>query len=299
MSILDSLVAAALPITPKAVVGRVAKRYIAGETLDAAVQTIRTLNERGACCTVDVLGEFITDFAEAEATAREYAAAQEAIRREELDSNVSVKLTALGLSIDEERCTQLVREIARRAQEHGSFVRVDMEDSPVTDKTLRLVRRLHGEGLPVGAVLQAYLRRTEKDAEELAREAISVRLCKGIYREPPELAFQEREEIRASYRTCLQILLEGEGRVGIATHDDLLVAYARQLLNALGVPGARYEFQMLLGVREWMRDELLESGAAVRIYVPFGANWYGYSTRRLRENPKIAGHVFRALLGMR
>jgi proline dehydrogenase len=286
-----------LPITPKFIVGKVARRYIAGETLEDAVRTIRALNGQGAVCTVDVLGEFITTFDEAVTTAQGYEDLLDAIERENLDSNVSVKLTALGLLIDEARCTDLVRGIARKAQAQGNFVRVDMEDSPVTDMTLRLVRTLVDEGLPVGAVLQAYLRRTVDDAKSLANAGIPVRLCKGIYREPEAIAFHDREAIRDSYREALRVLLEGKGRVAIATHDDVLVDHAKALAKELEVPADRYEYQMLLGVREWLRDELIEAGEKVRIYVPFGTAWYGYSTRRLRENPQIAGHVFRALLG--
>ena len=299
LSVLDTLVAAALPVTPRFVVGRVARRYIAGETVDDAVATVRTLNGAGAVATVDVLGEFITDFSQARETAAEYEAVLAAIEREKLRCNVSVKLTALGLLIDHAGCLDLVRSICERAKRQGGFVRIDMEDSPVTQRTLDMVRLLVSEGYPVGAVLQAYLRRTLDDAEELAAEGISVRICKGIYREPPEIAYQDPEEIRTSYRDCLQALLEGSGRVGIAKHDEVLVEFARLLVAKTRTPRERYEFQMLLGVREWMRDELIKAGERVRIYVPFGSDWYGYSTRRLKENPKIAGHVFRAMLGFK
>ena len=297
MSLFDSFVAAMLPITPKFIVGKVARRYIAGETLEDAVNTIRTLNQVGARCTVDVLGEFIHSFDEAVTTAGGYETLLRRIDEESLDSNVSVKLTALGLLIDEERCTDLVRNIAKKAQARGNFVRVDMEDSPVTDMTLNLVRRLRGEGLPVGAVLQAYLHRTEDDAKALAREGIPVRLCKGIYKEPEEIAFQDREAIRDSYRRSLRALLEGQGGVAIATHDDVLVEDAKKMVEELKPERDRYEYQMLLGVREWLRDELIETNEKVRIYVPYGEAWYGYSKRRLRENPQIAGHVFKAMFG--
>ena len=263
-----------------------------------AVRTIQDLNAKGAICTVDVLGEFIHRFEEAEATGKAYRDIQDAIQKDDLDSNISVKLTALGLLLDKERCLDLVREIATRAKANDNFVRVDMEDSPVTEVTLEIVRTLFREGLPVGAVLQSYLHRTEDDAKALGEEGIPVRLCKGIYREPPEIAFQEREEIRDSYRRSLAALLAGRGRVGIATHDEVLVEDAKAQVKAAGTPQERYEYQMLLGVREWMRDQLIQSGEQVRIYVPFGESWYGYSTRRLRENPQIAGHVFKALLGL-
>lgn len=297
MNLLDRIVATLLPITPKFVVGRVARRYIAGETLSDAVSTIRELNQVGAVCTVDVLGEFITRLEEAEATAAAYERVIVAIQREKLASGLSVKPTALGMLIDEKRCLELIRTIAARAREHHGFVRVDMEDSPVTDSTLAIVRTLFQEGLPVGAVLQSYLHRTEADARALSEQGISVRLCKGIYREPPEIAFQDREAIRDSYRRSLRALFEGEGYVGIATHDEVLVQDARAMTRELAVPKERYEYQMLLGVREWLRNDLIASGEQVRIYVPYGTAWYGYATRRLRENPQIAGHVFRAMFG--
>ena len=299
MSILDSLVAATLPITPRFVVGRVARRYIAGETLEDAVRTIRGLNASGAEATVDVLGEFITDFAEAEATAAEYERMLDAIDRGKLRSNVSIKLTAFGLGIDAARCLTLVRKLAQKAAAtHAGFLRVDMENSPYTDATLELVRTLRKEGLPVGVVVQAYLRRTDADVAALVAEGVPVRLCKGIYREAAEIAYHDREEIRASYRRNVRKLLAGTAKVGIATHDDALVEDAMQAIAELNVPKARYEFQMLLGVREKLRAEILAKGHPVRIYVPFGKSWYGYSVRRLRENPAIAGHVFRAMLGM-
>lgn len=299
MSLLDSLVARSLPLTPRFIVGRVARRYIAGETLDEALATIRDLGTRGATTTIDVLGEFIRDFGEAEATAREYERVLDALVREKLPVNVSVKLTAFGLLLDRDRCLGLVRALARRAADGGGFVRVDMEDSSCTDATLAVARTLRSEGLPVGVVLQAYLRRTAADAAALAAEGMPVRLCKGIYREPPEIAFQDRKEVRASYSRNLRVLLRGPARVGIATHDEVLLDDARSALHEWSVPRERYEFQMLLGVRERLRDELLAQGHPVRIYVPFGRAWYGYSVRRLRENPAIAGHVFRAMLGRR
>ncbi len=297
MSILDTAVASALAITPKFVVGRVARRYIAGETLDQAIDTVVRLNAKGIRATLDVLGEFIERMDEARETTAQYRRGIDAIAERDVDTGVSVKLTAFGLLIDEEECTELVRGLATRAAEVKRFVRIDMEDSPCTEKTLRVLERLHAEGLPVGGVLQAYMRRTCDDAQRLVDQGISVRLCKGIYREPPDVAFQERDEIRENYRSALTVLLRGPARVGIATHDEVLVDAARVLLRELEVPKERYEFQMLLGVREWLRDELVAEGYRLRVYVPYGPSWYAYSVRRLRENPAIAGHVFRAMLG--
>jgi proline dehydrogenase len=299
VSLLDALVAATLPVTPRFVVGRVARRYIAGEAIDDALRAITEINAVGAACTVDVLGEFINDVSEARATADEYGRLQQAIARGGVNATVSIKQTAFGLLIDEAVCSELIRGIAQRAAQLSSFVRLDMEDSPCTDRTLALTRRLRGEGLPVGTVLQAYLHRTEADATALGAEGVPIRLCKGIYREPPSIAFQDREAVRDSYRRSLRALLVSGTRVGIATHDDVLVADALRMLTELEVPKERYEFQMLLGVREWLRDEILAQGHRMRIYVPYGAAWYGYSVRRLRENPAIAGHVFKAMLGFK
>jgi proline dehydrogenase len=299
MSVLDLLVAAVLPVTPRFVVGRVARRYIAGETIADAVRVIRDLNAKGAEATVDVLGEFITEVSEARATAAEYGRMIDAIAREGLRANVSVKLTAFGLGLDDGVCRELVTALARQAAASVGFLRIDMENSPYTDRTLALVRSLRSEGLPVGCVIQAYMRRADADVAALAAEGVPVRLCKGIYREAPEVAYHDREEIRASYRRNLSTLFRGGGKVAIATHDEVLVEQAMKLIAELKPPKERYEFQMLLGVREWLRDEVLAKGHGVRIYVPYGVAWYGYSTRRLRENPAIAGHVFKAMLGMK
>lgn len=299
MSIFDSLIAAALPVTPRFVVGRVARRYIAGETVNDALASIRTINAAGAACTVDVLGEFIEDLSEARETAAEYGRMQDGIAQAGVDATVSVKLTAFGLLLDEDVCERLVREVVERARDQGSFVRIDMEDSPCTDATLRLARTLFAEGLPVGTVVQAYLHRTEADCRELGALGMPIRLCKGIYREPPEIAFQDREQVRDSYRRSLRALFESGTAVGIATHDEVLVQDALAMIDELQIPKQRYEFQMLLGVREWLRDEILAKGHRMRIYVPYGAAWYGYSVRRLRENPAIAGHVFKAMLGFK
>jgi len=299
MSVFDRLVSASLPVTPRFVVGRVARRYIAGETVDDAVRVIRELNAKGADATVDVLGEFITDFAEARATADEYGRMLDAIQREKLRANISVKLTAFGLGLDPAACRALVRDLAAKVASQGSFLRIDMENTPYTDATLAIVRALRSEGLPVGCVIQAYLRRTDADVAALAAEGVPVRLCKGIYRESHEVAYQDREEVRASYKRNLRKLLEGKGRVAIATHDEVLVGHAMDLIDELKPAPDRYEFQMLLGVREWLRDEILAKKHRMRIYVPFGKAWYGYSVRRLRENPAIAGHVFKSMFARR
>lgn len=208
---------------------------------------------------------------------------------------MSLKLTAFGLLLDGAECGRLAERVAREAAAAGGFVRIDMEDSPCTDRTLAIHEDLRSKRLPVGAVLQARLRRTPRDAERLAAAGASVRLCKGIYLEPPEIAHTGRREIRAAFLASLEILLRGTGRVAIATHDEPLVRGAEDLLRRLAVPRERYEFQMLLGVLPGLRRAVVSRGHPMRVYVPYGTRWYEYSTRRLRENPEVAGNIVRAL----
>ena len=295
MGLFHRLVVAALPLVPRAVVARVARRYIAGETLEEAVAAVRALRAQGCGATVDVLGEFVTEMAQVEATAADYLRTVCALRDAGVDVNVSVKLTAFGLLLDEAACERLVEGVAREAAAAGGFLRVDMEDSPCTDRTLRIHGALRAKGLPVGTVLQARLRRTPGDAARLAAEGAAVRLCKGIYLEPAGIAHTGAEEIRGAYLESLEILLAGKGRVGIATHDGALVRGAEDLLARRRVPRERYEFQMLLGVLPELRRSLVAKGHPLRVYVPYGTQWYAYSTRRLRENPEVAGHIVKAM----
>jgi len=295
MGLFHRLVVAALPRVPRSVVARVARRYIAGETLEEAVECVRGLRAEGFGSTLDVLGEFVSRPEQARETADEYGRALAALRGAGLPVNVSLKLTAFGLLLDPGECERLVEGVAEGAAEGGGFVRIDMEDSPCTDATLGIHDRLRARGLPVGTVLQARLRRTPGDASRLAAEAASVRLCKGIYLEPESIAHTGFAEIRAAFLGCLEILLRGKGRVAIATHDAHLVDGAEAMLRRLGTPRERYEFQMLLGVLPSLRRAVLARGHAIRVYVPYGSEWYAYSTRRLRENPEVAGHVLRAM----
>jgi proline dehydrogenase len=242
--------------------------------------------------TIDVLGEEIGKREEALEIAREYGDAFATIEREQLDSNVSVKLTGLGLKLGYEFCRENLASLVRGAAQRSNFVRIDMEDSSCTDDTLRIYRDLRAEGLDnVGIVLQAALRRTLDDVRELAGPGVNVRLCKGIYLEPPEIAYQDFEEVRESFVRSLEALLEAGAYVGIATHDEWLVSKALRLLEHYGRGREEYEFQMLLGVREALGDRLVHDGHRLRIYVPFGRHWYSYSLRRLQENPKIAGYI--------
>ena len=271
---------------PKPVVQRFSSRYIAGSTLTDAVGVVRRLNAEGMLATIDVLGEEITHADEARAIARAYLDVFDAIDREQLDANVSVKLTALGLKLSYDLCKENVLEVLAQ----GRFVRIDMEDSTTTDATLRLYRELRDAGHDnVGVVLQAYLRRTLDDVGALADLMPNVRLCKGIYVEPPSLAYSGADSVRTSFVQCLDALLEAGAYVAVATHDERLIGEALRR----DVP----EFQMLLGVREERARELVADGRRVRIYVPFGEQWYAYSLRRLQENPAMATTIARAAVG--
>ena len=292
MALLDRAIVRLLPAVPKPVVRRISERYIAGTELEDACRVVSELNDAGKMATIDVLGEEIGRREEALEITREYGHVFATIEREELDSNVSVKLTGLGLKLGYEFCRENLASLVRGAAERSNFVRIDMEDSSCTDDTLRVYRDLRAEGLDnVGIVLQAALRRTLDDVRELAGLGLNVRLCKGIYLEPPEIAYQDFEEVRESFVGSLEALLEAGAYVGIATHDEWLVSEALRLLERYDRGRDEYEFQMLLGVREALGDRLVRDGHRLRIYVPFGRHWYSYSLRRLQENPKIAGYI--------
>jgi proline dehydrogenase len=292
VAIYDRAIVRLLPAVPKPVVRRISGRYIAGTELDDAAAVVSRLNAGGMMATVDVLGEEIRNPREARAIGRAYLDVLAAIERERLDANISIKLTGLGLKLDAALCRELLEEVVADARGRGTFVRIDMEDSSTTDETLDLYRGLRAAGQDnVGVVLQAYLRRTAADVAALAELRPNVRLCKGIYVEPPELAFRDPEQVRASYVSLLGQLLDQGSYVGIATHDEWLIKRALEQINRRGLDGGEYEFQMLLGVREDRRDALVRAGHRLRVYVPFGRQWYAYSLRRLQENPSIAGYI--------
>jgi proline dehydrogenase len=281
-----------LPAVPRSVVRRISNSYIAGTTIADAVRVVRALNEQGKMATIDVLGEEVSGRREAAEIVRAYHDVFEAIERERLDSNVSVKLTALGLNLAYELCRANLLRVVRHAAESGNFVRIDMEDSTTTTETLQLYRELRGEGLDnVGIVLQSCLRRSVRDIRDLAPLRPNVRLVKGIYLEPPLIAYQDYEEVRQNFVRCLRELLAIGSYVGIATHDQFLIDEGKRLVAERGLAREDYEFQMLLGVRGIAADRLVREGHRLRIYVPFGEHWYQYSLRRLQENPKIAGYV--------
>ena len=297
MSIFDALVRYGMPLVPKVIVGRVARRYVAGETLDDAVRTLRAMNQEGAMGTVDVLGEEVTERSRASTAVDEYLRLLERIEDERLDANISIKPTMLGLKIDQSLCEDNVAKIVDRAAEQGNFVRIDMEDHSCTDGTLELYRGMHARhSNAVGVVLQSYLRRTIADVNDLVPLQPNVRICKGIYREPRTIAWKQYETVRSSFVYATEKLLSAGAYVGIATHDPHLVWEAIRIVDQLGLDRSRYEFQMLLGVDPELRRIILGDGYRLRVYVPYGRDWYPYSMRRLRENPTVARHVMRALL---
>ena len=296
MTLLDRTIVRLLPAVPKPVVQLFSSRYIAGSTLEDALRVVRRLNGQGKMATLAVLGEEITRESETLAIAQAYRDAFAAIERGRLDSNVSVKPSALGLDLSYDLCRENLESVLREAAKSGNFVRIDMEDSSTTSDTLRLYRELRGKGFEnVGVVLQAYLRRSLDDVRALADLEPNVRLCKGIYIEPPAIAFTDYDAVRANYVRCLDALVDAGAYLGVATHDEWLIGEA--LTRVQGLQPSGYEFQMLLGVREQRANELVAAGHRLRVYVPFGEHWYQYSLRRLQENPAMAGTIARATVG--
>ena len=292
MALLDRAIVRLLPAVPKSVVRRISGRYIAGERLDDALRVVRCLNAEGKLATIDVLGEEIANPDEARAIAAAYRETFAALDREKLDSNVSVKVTALGLKLGYDLCRENLEDVVVHAAERGNFVRIDMEDSSTTDDTLRLYRELRDAGHEnVGIVLQSRLKRTVDDVRALVELRPNVRLCKGIYVEPSDIAFQDFDEVRAGFVEALDGLWDAGCYVGVATHDRWLLDRARSGVAERGLGREEYELQMLLGVLPSLADELIREGHRLRIYTPFGSHWYGYSLRRLQENPKIAGYI--------
>ena len=292
MTLLDRTIVRLLPAVPKPVVQQLSRRYIAGPELKDARETVRRLNAGGKKATIDVLGEEITNEEEAAAIVRAYLDVFADIERCNLESGVSIKLTALGLKLDYDVCRANVTTVVEDAASRENFVRIDMEDSSTTSETLQLYRDLRDDGQDnIGIVLQATLRRTLADIHELADLHPSVRLCKGIYIEPAEIAYRDFVAVRANYVRSLEALFDADCYVAIATHDEWLIAEAKRLVEERGLDHDEYEFQMLLGVRPALGDRLVDEGHHLRVYVPFGRHWYEYSMRRLQENPRIAGYI--------
>lgn len=296
MSVIDAVVKYGMPFVPKPIVGRVARRYVAGDTVDDAVRTLREINDEGAMGTVDVLGEEVRDPARAASAVDEYLKLLDRIEAAGLDANISIKPTMLGLKIDQTLCEENLDVIVARATELGTFVRIDMEDHTCTDGTIQLYRRMHAShGNAVGVVLQSYLHRTVADINQLLPLAPNIRICKGIYRESRAIAWKDFDTIRANFVYAMEKLLSAGAYVGIATHDPYLVWAGTRIVDRLGLERDRYEFQMLLGVDPELRRIILANGHRLRVYVPYGRDWYPYSIRRLRENPTVAHHVVQAM----
>lgn len=296
MSLFNRIIVGVLPLFPKSIVWLFSRRYIAGKTLDDGVSKTQDLNTQDCCTTMDVLGEDIFEMAEAVQEKEECLRVLEAMHDNNLDANLSLKLTALGLKIDKEQCFLNVKEIVEKAQSLNNFVRIDMEDSTCTDDTLEIYRSLRKDYSNVGAVIQVYLKRSRGDVRKLIDDGIAhLRVCKGIYEESPEIAFKDKDEIRDSFMDITRMMLESKSYIGIATHDKPLVDRSLAAIEEFKADGKDYEFQMLLGVTEKMRAALVAAGHRLRVYVPYGEHWYGYSMRRLKENPKVAGHIIKNL----
>jgi proline dehydrogenase len=279
-----------------------ARRFVAGEALDDALSAVRTLNARGITASLDLLGESVTNEREARAAESEYLRILDRIHEERLDANVSVKLTAMGLDISEELCIAIMHDVLGRAQAYRTFVRLDMEASAYTERTLRVFEeRLYPTYKEhVGIVLQSYLYRTWSDVERAIELRCRVRLCKGAYKEPASVAYPEKREVDANYIKCMHALLEEGNYPGIATHDPAIIAAVKRFVAEKGIDRSRFEFQMLYGIRRDMQDQLVREGYRMRVYVPFGTQWYPYLMRRLAERPAnvafITGNVMREMV---
>ncbi len=302
MQIFNTLLARAIPWLPRVAIHQISRRYIAGDTLAHALARVRQLNSEGFLVTLDVLGETVSTLQQAEATAMEYIDALEAIAADGLLATVSIKPSALGLLLNAPHCEWLARRILASARQNENDVCIDMEDVRCTQLEIDLFLRLQPDHDNVGLALQAYLQRTYQDIETLARSGTTLRICKGIYVEERshlvDQAWHDRRAINAHYLNHVARCFDAGTFVAIATHDAELTGQVIALASSKGIDRTRFEFQLLLGVCEPLRDQLRDLGYGVRIYVPFGADWYGYSTRRLKESPAIAGHVARALIGL-
>jgi proline dehydrogenase len=282
-----------------------ASRFVAGESVMSAIEAVRGLNAKGISASLDLLGESTTNEQEAYASQREYLQLLDLIEREKLNANVSLKLTAMGMDISDALCVKVTREILERAKRYNNFVRLDMESSAYTQKTLDLFEQHFYPDFKanVGIVLQSYLFRTEADVKRANELGARVRICKGAYKEPPEVAFPEKADVDRNYVTAMHHLMEHGNYPGLATHDPAIIAEARRFAKEKGIASERFEFQMLYGVRRDLQEGLVRDGYRMRCYVPFGTQWYPYLMRRLAERPAnvafMTGNVVREWLGGR
>jgi proline dehydrogenase len=297
----NKFIAAILPYFPKKFIWIFSRSYISGETIDDAMRVSKELNSKNIKVTLDVLGEFIKTLEEADENKKEYLNLIDVSFKNHINGNFSVKPTSFGLLIDKEVCYTHIREIVAKAASLKSFIRIDMEDSPTTDDEIALFRRLKAEfPANVGLVLQSYLKRTYNDLEQMMdlnspEIPVNYRLCKGIYVEHESIAFKKYEEINHHYLEDLEYIFKNKIYVGIATHDKPLIEGAYRLIKKYNVSKNMYEFQMLYGVTPRLRESIVNEGHNMRVYVPFGKQWFGYSTRRLKENPKMASHIIKAV----
>jgi len=280
-------------------VRRVAFRFVAGTTLDQAAVAARALNESGISATLDVLGESVTERSTAERAAAAYVASLDRIAADGLDANVSVKLTQMGLDLSTDTCTDVLRPVLEVARRHGIFVRIDMESSAHTDRTLEVVRQLRAEGFDIGPVIQSYLHRSAADLAPFAGGRVRVRICKGAYDEPESIAWHHRAQINRSFVELCTTLLEADAYPGIGTHDPEMIDAVRRVAEERGVPKDRFEFQLLYGIRRDLQRQLVADGYRVRVYVPYGTEWYPYFMRRLAERPANVRFLLRSVFGER
>jgi proline dehydrogenase len=278
---------------------RMPLRFVAGTALDDAVAAVRTLNVAGMSATLDVLGESVSDRAAADRAAADYVRTIERIAADRLDANVSLKLSQMGLGLGTDVCLEVLRPVMEAGARHAIFIRVDMEGSATTDATLEVVDALRASGFDVGPVIQAYLRRSAADAARLAAGRVRTRICKGAYAEPPTIAFTERDEIDRSFVALSRALLDADAYPGIATHDPRMIEAVIRHVEEHGISHDRFEFQMLYGVRRDLQRQLVERGYRMRVYTPYGTEWYRYFMRRLAERPANVLFVLRSLLGER
>ncbi len=292
---LNKIIVSFVKLLPESIVYIFAKKYIAGPNLTDAVSVTKKLNSMGIAVTIDVLGEAIRNKEEAVYEKNECLRVLEIIKQEKLNANLSVKPTSLGLSIDKEFFLTQMKELLNKAKQYNNFIRMDMEDSRYTTLTIEAFKKLQTEFNNVGIVLQAYLKRTSDDVDELNKTKSNYRLCKGIYVEPEEIAYKEKQKIRQNYLMLLEKMLKNKSYVAVATHDDYLITNAYKLIEKMNIKKDLYEFQMLYGVKEKLRDKINKDGHKIRIYVPYGQHWHAYSIRRMQENPQIAMHITKSI----
>ncbi|MCF7823986.1 MAG: proline dehydrogenase family protein [Candidatus Marinimicrobia bacterium] len=290
----NKLVVALMPLAPRAIVKMISKRYIAGMDAAAAIAKCQDLKDSGFLTTMDILGEAVTTETQAAEALDSYLALISEVSQSGIEKNISLKPTALGLAVSEELALQNISSIVTKAKQAGIFIRLDMEDSPYTSKTLRMYEQLRADYPHMGTVIQAYMHRSLDDVKSIAAHGGNLRICKGIYKESPKIAYQDKNEIRENYLKLLATMFSNNAYVGIATHDHYLIDQSLQMIEDMDIAADRYEFQALLGVPIVDRlTELIHDNHRVRIYVPFGVDWYAYSSRRLKENPDIAGYVLK------